>query len=504
MVAEVARRRDCLAGHDEGMLKTYLDGQLPEAWRESMETHVRDCVACKDRLARLRLDGALVHGRLQALEPAAGGVPGMGGSAINHLAEGAAQAPSRPAVGVLLARARRPEGWRERATTWWGDWAPAAARASGMTTGARTPAGVSAAGSSPAGFPSYGTPSYGARRSAWRPLPLAAGAAAGVALVLGVAATQPTMQSFAQGALQQFRVQQVRPVQIDLAALRNLPPIDHSVAEAFFRSGTFSGLKDPKVSMVEPAAANRATGLTLRGIGTLPPQLASVAKGKPTILVSEPASFTFTYDAQKLSQVAQEVGVKDAAVLAQLQSINGVTVKGDIPAAAAVLYGNPFPDGIPSAAGTSGALPGASGAARGTRPLGALATPGAGTKSMAKPTGPAMVFVQLKSPSVSVPKDVNVDQLREQVLKAGVESGAVPLALANELRMIDLQTTLPIPVTTGKATQVPVDGVTGTLVTGESPGPVLIWQKGGAVYLLGGVQVSEADVLAAARNLPTL
>lgn len=494
MVAEVARRRDCLAGHDEGTLKTYLDGQLPVAWREGMETHVRECVSCKDRLARLRLDGALVQGRLLAIEPAAG-APGVAGSGAGGVANGALGTTPRPAVGALLARARRPVGWRERATAWWGDWAPAG----GVTAGLRTVAGLSAAASSPAG-----SPSDGSRRSAWRPLPLAAGVAAGVALVLGVAAKQPAMQSFAQGALQQFRVQQVRPVQIDLTALRNLPPIDHGVAEAFFRSGTFSGLKDPKVSVVEPGAARRATGLTLRGIGTLPAQL----KGKPTILLSEPASFTFTYDAQKLSRVAQEAGVKDAAVLTQLQSFDGVTVKGDVPAAAAVLYGNPFPDGIPSAARPSGSPVGASGAARAPRPpgaLGALATPGAGTKPMAtKPTGPAMVFVQLKSPSVSVPKDVDVDQLREQVLKAGVQSGAIPLALANELRMIDLQTTLPIPVTTGKATPVQVDGVTGTLVTGEGPGPVLIWQKGGALYLLGGVQVNEGDVLAAARSLPNL
>ncbi len=462
MVGEVARRRECLAGHDEGMLKTYLDGQLPEAWRESTATHVAGCPACTDRLARLRLDGAVVQGQLQASAPVGPGATGVG-----------AGLPPRPPVGVVLARARRPDGWRERAAAWWGDYAPVGQ----LWSASRAPWGK------PAGDPSRWGLGLGAPGAAWRPLPLAAGAAAGVALLLGVATTQPAVQAVAQAALQQFRVQRVQPVQVDLTALRNLPPIDHSVVEAFFRSGTYSGPKDTKVRAVKVAEANRATGLRLRGLGTLPSQV----KGNPQVLLSDPVSFTFTYDAQKLAQVAQEVGVKDTAVLAQLQAVNGLTVKGDVPAAAAVLYGNPFPEGPPASAGASAGRI-------------AKATPGAPDKAM----GPAMVFLQLKSPAVEMPKDVNVDQLREQVLKAGVESGTVPPALAAQLLMIDWKTTLPIPVTKGKATQVQVDGVTGTLVTGEGPGPVLIWQKDGAVYLLGGVQVSEADVLAASRSLTVL
>ncbi|MGH2352928.1 MAG: anti-sigma factor family protein, partial [Chloroflexota bacterium] len=91
MVAEVVRREACPAGHDEGLLKTYLDGELPAAWREQMDVHVQGCASCRDRLAQLRLDGALVQGRLNLLARAPAG----------DTAESAA--PARPDVGAVLA-----------------------------------------------------------------------------------------------------------------------------------------------------------------------------------------------------------------------------------------------------------------------------------------------------------------------------------------------------------------------------------------------------------------
>jgi hypothetical protein len=445
MVAEVARRRDCLAGYDEGMLKTYLDGELPEAWRDQVAGHVPSCPTCTDRLARLRLDGSLVQGRFKLLEPPA---------AEAGSAEEAGVLP-RPPVAAVLARARRPEPWTERAGTWW----------RGLTP------------------PGVGGP--------WR---IAGGIAAGLVLGLGVAATQPAVQSFAQAALQQFRVQRVQPVQVDLAALRGAQsPANERTLDAFFRSGTYQGPEGPRVRTATTADAKSATGLTLRGLGKLPNKV----KGGPTLLVSEPISFTFTYDSSKLTEVAKEAGVTDQALLGQLQKLNGVTVRGDVPAAAAVVYGAPFPEGTPPAgaarSAARSAVEGNPGNPKADRPAGA-------------PSAPAIALVQLKPPSVQVPKDVDVQALRQQLLDVGVKSGAIPPSLATQLLAISDFNTLPVPVVEGQASQVDVDGVKGTLITHDQQGGAvgLTWVKDGVLYGVVGHGVTAPELLEAARSITAL
>ncbi len=444
MVAEGARRRVCLAGYDEGLLKTYLDFELPAAWREQLAAHIPTCGACKDRLAHLRLDGAVVQGRLRLLDPAV--APGAR-VALSSLEVG--ESLPRPAAATVLARARRPEGWRQRATSWWRDNAPAAGR---------------------------GAPPR------WRPAPIAAGIAAGAVLVFGAATTQPAVQSFAQGVLQQFRVQKVQPVQIDLAALRAArSPVGEETMQALFRSGTYSGPQEPNLRLVAPAEAGRATGLTVRGVGQLPAQV----KGGPTVIVSDPISFTFTYDSQKLAQVIKEAGVTDPALLNQLQTLNGVTVKGDVPAAAAVVYGRPFPEGTPAPGSARAA---AREAAQGQAPVSA----------------PTVTYIQLKSPSFQVPQNVDVQALRQQVLDAGVKSGAVPPGLASQLLAISDLNTLPVPVAQGQSSQVTVDGVSATLATRDGGGATLTWVKDGTLNILAGSGVSAAELTAAAGSLSAL
>jgi hypothetical protein len=446
MVAEGARRRVCPAGHDEGLLKTYLDLELPAAWRESLAAHIPTCGACKDRLAHLRLDGAVVQGRLRLLDPAV--APGAR-VALSSLDVGASL--PRPPAAAVLARARRPDGWRERAASWWRDNAPAAA---------------SGRGAAPR----------------WRPAPIAAGIAAGAVLLFGAATTQPAVQSFAQGVLQQFRVQKVQPVQIDLAAMRAArSPVGEQTMEALFRSGTYSGPQGPNLRLATPAEAGRATGLAVRGVGQLPAQV----KGGPTVIVSDPMSFTFTYDSQKLAQAIKEAGVTDPALLNQLQTLNGVTVKGDVPAAAAVVYGRAFPEGTPA-------------------PGPARAAAREATQGQAPGTTPTVAYIQLKSPSFQVPQNVDVQALRQQVLDVGVKSGAIPPSLATQLLAISDLNTLPIPVAQGQSSQVTVDGVSATLATHDGGGATLTWVKDGALNVLAGNGVSAAELTAAAGSLTAL
>jgi hypothetical protein len=182
------------------------------------------------------------------------------------------------------------------------------------------------------------------------------------------------------------------------------------------------------------------------------------------------------------------MGVRDAALQAQLRALHGLTVRGHVPPAAAFLYAGPPAGGAAAAAAGQGAP--------GSTPR-SPARGGAAAAAAAQGPAPGLALVQLKVPSVDVPGSVNVDQLREQLLR----SGAVPPALATQLLAIrDWKSTLPFPVIRGTARDVPVDGITGTLVTGEAPVPMLIWQKDGVLYIMGG-PASEQALLDAARSM---
>ncbi|MBI3970398.1 MAG: hypothetical protein HY332_03835 [Chloroflexi bacterium] len=428
-------RRYCAAGFDEALLKAHLDGEIAESWRIEVAGHVQGCRACTERLMHLRMDGALVHGRLHLLDADAG--------------RALAMPDARPPAGAVLARARRDSTHDD---SWRGSLAAAVA-----------------------GWRAALRPAMSAH-----PGSLLWGAAGAAALLVAAAVSQPAVQSFAQSALQSFRVQKVEPVKIDLAAIRGMPLPDF---DEVLTLGTYTGPKQPAIRVLSPAEAAKATGLALRG----PTKLPAHVEGGPRVWVSDPVTFSFTYDGQKLATAAREYGVQDPALLAQLQALHGRTVRGAVPAAALVLYGDPFPAG----SGPSGAKGGRIPAPRldGQKP--------SELRGSAPAAGPFLAFIQLKSPSLDVPQDVDVDRLREQVLR----SGAVPPAIAGQLlAFANWKETLPLPITRGTATQVQVDGVTATLVTGEGPHPVLIWQKDGALYAMS-TSGTEQDLLAAARSL---
>ena len=215
--------RTCAANHDEALLKALVDGQLSAEARDDVREHASRCRACSDRIQRLRMDGALVMGRLQLL----GGAPSVGAA----LAHESVPAVPRPPVSVILEKARQREapslGWWERAVVY-----------------------------------GRGLPSLGPIR----PLPLAVGSVAAAAL-LAVSFSQPAVQSFAQGVVQSLRVQRVEPIKIDPAVLRGLPiggPEDLS------KVGTYRGPSEPRVRAASVAEASRtaASSPVTRTTGT--------------------------------------------------------------------------------------------------------------------------------------------------------------------------------------------------------------------------------------------
>ncbi|MBI3964677.1 MAG: hypothetical protein HY329_03495 [Chloroflexi bacterium] len=114
-------------------------------------------------------------------------------------------------------------------------------------------------------------------------------------------------------------------------------------------------------------------------------------------------------------------------------------------------------------------------------------------------TNARLDFYQGRSPLLRIPAGVDVEALRQLVLS----SNALPADVNRQiLALPDWQRTLPVPTSANGSTRdVPVQGVTGLLVTkpdGRERG--LLWQKGGVVFGLGG-RIDEATLLAVAAGL---
>ena len=123
--------------------------------------------------------------------------------------------------------------------------------------------------------------------------------------------------------------------------------------------------------------------------------------------------------------------------------------------------------------------------------------------AMSTPTvrGPVMFVAQVKSPVLNVSASVDVDGLRDALLK----SGSVPSELVQAFGAIkDWRTTLPVPSEgSNSIRQIDVDGTTGSVSTRSQEGKTLttaIWTRDGVIYGVAG-DLPEADILAAARSL---
>lgn len=306
------------------------------------------------------------------------------------------------------------------------------------------------------------------RRSAW------VANAGAVAAAITLVAFWPAVSSFADGALQSFRVQRVQPITVDAELLRGrfagLPIDDEKVREAL----RYRGPDKPNVTITSQGDAAARSGLALR----LPKSVPAAVASKPArFVVSSSGSAEMTVDGPKLVQVAKDAKITDGALLARLGALDGVTVKVDVSPAVVAVWGDvDLPTQIPS--GKAGA-------------------------SMPAPVtrGPVMFLGQMRSPVVNVPASVDVEGLRDAMLK----SGSVPPELVQALSTIkDWRTTLPIPIGgVSGLRSVDVDGVTGSMSTRSRDGrssTTLMWIRDGVMIFVVG-EVPEADILAAARSL---
>jgi anti-sigma factor RsiW len=278
-------------------------------------------------------------------------------------------------------------------------------------------------------------------RPAWVGLALVA--------VLAIALVFPPVQAIANSFLKLFRVQQVQVVPVDTERL----------AGEMRQTTRLEGLFTDSVEVEENGErqeVNSAEEASAR-LG-MPVRLPTPLDGEQHIFVQPGGSVTFTVDLELMRAVMQEMGRSDVQLP---DSLEGAVVRLDVPTSVVAEYGdcqmaerpvnNPDdPDEVSFPACTS--------------------------------------FIQMASPSVDAPPDLDVNQIGQIYLQV---LGMTPEEAASFSENVDWTSTFVIPVPRYSSTneQVQIDGVNGTLIKYRESGQqafLLVWVKDGIIYALGG------------------
>jgi hypothetical protein len=111
-------------------------------------------------------------------------------------------------------------------------------------------------------------------------------------------------------------------------------------------------------------------------------------------------------------------------------------------------------------------------------------------------------IIQTKSPQVTVPEGVNVDE----VYNAVVEMPIIPQNLQAQLKSIkDWKNTLYIPVVESKVTEVDINGAKGYIASDRSnsestPHTQVIWYNKGVIYSVSG-KIDSNEILNIAKSM---
>lgn len=299
-----------------------------------------------------------------------------------------------------------------------------------------------------------GRAGFFARLFAPRLRPLwAASALAAVAITL---LSLAPARSWAQRILAMLRVQKIAvlPVDPDLMSERN-PNAQTGKLIAQVLSDNVVVTESPgKPTQVASAdAASQLAGFHVRAL--------TGRSDAPRIMVQGEQAFHMTLNRDRLQSILNEAGRSD---LRLPPAIDGAEIAVRIPKAVAAFYGSCPKE--PNRAGDR----------------------------QFENVADCVVLLQVPSPTVSVPPDLNVSQLAE----AGLELAGVSATDAKAFcQTVDWTSTLviPVPRTGNSYARVSVDGVQGTLINmppgapspRSKPGFTLIWIRDGIIYSLVGM-----------------
>jgi len=291
----------------------------------------------------------------------------------------------------------------------------------------------------------------------WRP----AWAGAALLAVLAACFSFAPARSWAQRVLAMLRVQKIAVVSIDTQALQGLQAGSEpgKMIGQFISDSIVVTMRSEPQSAADASQADQLAGFPVR--------LLTARSDAPKITVQGEGGFQMTLNRERLQGILDEFGRTD---LQLPSSIDGALVAVHIPKAVMAVYGQcPQPEKAnsqnpPKASDLVGCL----------------------------------MLAQVPSPTVSVPPELNIQQLATLALQAAGMSEQDAQAFCET---VDWTSTLviPIPRDAGSYETTNVDGVQGTLITlrGWShgmPGYSLLWVKGGIIYSLTGFGSAEQAV----------
>jgi len=283
----------------------------------------------------------------------------------------------------------------------------------------------------------------------------AIGWAAAAVVVLLVLALSPG-RTWAQRVLSMLRVQKVAVLPVDLSELTAQNALGHGGLIAQFMSDNVVITMQPAkpAAAADVAAAGQAAGFAVRTLD----QLGTPGK----ISVNDQGAFQMTLNRERLQALVDAAGRSDIQIPA---SADGSLLAVHVPKMVLLQYGN---------------------------------------CGKAADTQNCINFMQVPSPTISVPPSLNLAALAESALQLAGMGAAEAHTFAQN---VDWTSTLVIPLPQAGASfrTVPVDGVNGSLIESAPRGNFvghyqLIWVKNGIVYSLGGQGTSER-ALAAAESL---
>jgi len=291
-----------------------------------------------------------------------------------------------------------------------------------------------------------------------------------IVVVVAVLLSFAPVRALAGNFLGIFRVQQVTVLPIDTTHLKDLTgnsPLTDQISRLFSASVTVTQKpKDPQPA-ANAAEAGKLAQLTVR----LPASEATA----PKLIVQSGMAFQFVVDRDQAQALINEAGYQNLQLPA---SLNGATVKVNIPPAVTAEYG--------------------------TCPTPVVGTPEPSQRgSRGRLYADCVAFVQMTSPTVTTPPDMDLEQLAE----IGLQMTGMTAQQAHDYsQTVNWATTLVIPIPSNAATyqQVTVDGVTGTLIqrpADDAPEYALVWVKDGVIYGIAALGSDSARALAMANSL---
>ncbi len=284
-------------------------------------------------------------------------------------------------------------------------------------------------------------------------------------LVLGVAFSFPPVRAWAGDLLAQFRVQKITVVPVDNSRLTDLAgnsALARQVSQLL--SDSVKVTKEPSKPQVVASAAD-ASKLVSFGV-----RIPGSRKDAPQIVVEGGSAFEFIANRARAQQLLNQAGASNLQLPA---SLDGARIQVSIPTGVSLGYGTcPKPDETEQG-------------------------------SLARRFANCIMLVEVPSPTIDTPPDLDVRQLAE----LGLEFTGMPADQARAFsQKVDWTSTLVIPIPRNAASykEIQVDGAAGYLIqrpADDVPQYVIVWVKNGIIYAVGGLGNDTTDAMAMANSL---